>query len=339
MSQNSDNDNVYINLISTNIKDSSNIQTPISFNMKFNQNVLNNTTGYKLSIIRFDLNSNSLPVFIPLIDEPTTDLNRTQYSCTFQFQYDVYSPIYSYTQYLIWEPQCISDSPEYYYCYSYSYFANLVSKMFQNCYNGINTIVQTNLTNDINFTYNPTTQIFEIKYDTTSFGLGYNKINIYFNVALEYLLSGYLYTYPNLNNNQYALLNLNTYGIFTQDYSTIAQFSPINSIVFTSSLLPIYSSITPPVQLYKDSSLIDSSSTYNFKSVLTDFSANDLIFQPVLQYNAVIYRWIDLKPNQTIEQLDLYVYWINKFTGIMKPINLTVGSSSSIKILLSNKWF
>lgn len=340
MSQNSDNDNVYINLIQSNIKqDSLTTKTPISFNIQFSQNVLNNTTGYKLSIIRFDVNSNSLPVFIPLIDDPTTDINKTQYSCTFQYQYDVNSPTYTYTQYLIWEPQNTNDNTQYYYCYSYSYFANLVNIMFQNCFTELNSLVQTNLTNNITMVYNPTLQVFSIEYDYNSYGLGYNKINVFFNTPLEYLLSGFLYTYSSNNNpNQYALLNLSQSGIFTQDYSTIQQFSPISSIVFTTSLLPIYSSITPPVNLYQNDVLLDNSSTYNFKPILTDFSATDLIFQPVLQYSAVIYRFIDLKPNQCIKQLDLYIYWMNKFTGLYTPLYLNVGGSVSIKILISNQF-
>lgn len=211
--------------------------------------------------------------------------------------------------------------------------------MFLNCFNQLNNLVQTNLTNNITMVYNPTLQVFTIQYDTTSYGTGYNLINVYFNNALEYLLSGFLYTYSsNENSNQYALLNLSDSGTFTQDYSTIQQFSPISSVVFTTSLLPIYSSVTPGVNIYSNNVLVDNSTTYNFKPILTDFSATDLIFQPVLQYSAVIYRWIDLKPNQTINQLDLYVYWLNKFTGLYVPLYLHLGGSASIKILISNKY-
>jgi len=86
----------------------------------------------------------------------------------------------------------------------------------------------------------------------------------------------------NSNGMSYQLNNLisSDPDILSQDYSTIAIWNPISSVIFTSNLLPIYQSKTPPVQVYTDGTLKTSSSSFNFLNILTDFVGNDLDFVP-----------------------------------------------------------
>ena len=119
-----------------------------------------------------------------------------------------------------------------------------------------------------------------------------------------------------------------------QDYTTVPLWNPISSIIFTSNLLPIYQSMTPPLQVYENGQLTNNSSNSNYLNVVTDFIANDLNFTPYIQYSASLYRYLSLKPNTEIRNIDLQVYWMNKNNGTLKPLYLGVGGSASVKLFL-----
>jgi hypothetical protein len=60
--------NLYVDLLLTNsIKSHSNQRVAISFNQNQSQPLLKSTNGYQLSIIRFSLNTGTLPIFIPVM--------------------------------------------------------------------------------------------------------------------------------------------------------------------------------------------------------------------------------------------------------------------------------
>lgn len=101
-------------------------------------------------------------------------------------------------------------------------------------------------------------------------------------------------------------------------------------------MIPILSTNTPPIQEYKNGSS-NSSASFNFMNIITDFVGNDLNFSEnvFLQYDSQNNRYIALKDKQRIQDLDVNVYWINKSTGAMKTIYLAPGGFSSIKILLT----
>lgn len=87
----------------------------------------------------------------------------------------------------------------------------------------------------------------------------------------------------------YQINNLNKNTI-TQEYSTTMLWNPISSIVFTTNILPIYSSQTPPIQIFENGVLKNNSSNFNFLNILTDFIGNDLSFVPYIQYAPTVYR-------------------------------------------------
>ena len=171
---------------------------------------------------------------------------------------------------------------------------------------------------------------------------GYNeagKINIYLNSALYALLASVPSCIVNKNKlgMDYQINNLISQSptALIQDYSTIALWNPVASIIFTSNLIPIYQSQTPPVQIYENGQLVNNSSTFNYLNILTDFIANDLDFTSYIQYSASVYRFLSLKPNVEIRNIDLQVYWQSKNTGKLRPLYLGAGGSASVKILLS----
>lgn len=156
-----DPDNVYLDLIVTNIKSSGTPPIPINFNENRNTPVISNTGKYNLSIVRFSLETQTLPIFIPVIaiKDPSTGLpntnpNLTVYSVTLQVASQI-TPGLIYTQqtFVIWEPQNTltpvpsapafnanglqSDSGDYYFCFSFQWWTGLVLETMGNCFNAL----------------------------------------------------------------------------------------------------------------------------------------------------------------------------------------------------------
>lgn len=124
-------------------------------------------------------------------------------------------------------------------------------------------------------------------------------------------------------------------SLLIQEYSTTPIMNPVSSVVFTSNLIPIYQSQTPPIQIYTDGTVSNNSSNFNSLNILTDFIANNMSFVPFIQYAPAIYRFLSLKPNSEIRNLDLQVFWMNKKNGTLKPLYVGVGGSCSIKLFLT----
>jgi len=319
---------IYIDLLLSNsIQTHSNSRVAVSFSQSQSQPVLKSTNGYKLSIIRFSLDTQTLPIFIPTMQSKDTtiySISMTLNGVTIQ-------------KFMKFEPQNLNpvDIDEYYYIYNYQYLIYLVNQCFISCAAELDDVLYSP-----RMDFDNDTQKCSINIDTSMYGYNEeNKINIYMNDAMAQLF----FSLPMMNVNKnydgldYQLNNLisNNNSIMTQNYSTINFWNPVNSIVFTSNLLPIYESTTLPIQIYREGLLTNNSSNYNFLNIVTDFIGNDLLFVPFLQYAPSIYRYISLKPNNYIKDIDLQLMWINKHTGLMKNVYIGVGGNCSIKLVIN----
>lgn len=326
-------DDKYIDLLLNNsIQTHSNQRVAINFVQNQSQPILKSTNGYQLSIIRFSLNTETLPIFIPVMQSTTS----TIYSITMEINGK------QFQQYMQFEPQNLNpaDPDEYYYVYNYQFVTYLMNKCFTSCLTGLQTLTNcpTNVAPTI--TMDNTSQKCTINIDSDVYG--YNdatKINIYLNSAMYALLASVpaCMVNKNLLGMDYQLNNVISQSptALIQDYSTVALWNPVSSIIFTSNLIPIYQSQTPPIQIYENGQITNNSSNFNYRNVLTDFIANDLQFVPYVQYSASIYRYLSLKPNTDIRNIDLQVFWQNKNNGTLKPLYMGVGGSCSVKLFLS----
>ena len=129
----------------------------------------------------------------------------------------------------------------------------------------------------------------------------------------------------------------NSPNVLTQEYSSVPIWNPVNSVLFTTNLLPIYNSTNAPIQVYEDGKLLNNNTDYHFLNVLTDFVGNNLNFTPFIEYIPSIYRFIDLKPNTTIRNIDVQVYWQNRINGELKPLYLTPGGSCAMKLYFTRE--
>jgi hypothetical protein len=321
-------------LLSNSVQTQANQRVAINFKQNVSQPILNSTNGYQLSIIRFSLNTETLPVFIPTMQNKTT----TIYSITMEYNGQ------QYQKFMEFAPQNLNpvDADEYYYIYNYQYLIYLVNKCFADCYAGLNSVVTgTQLTGQTpTMSFDSATQKCTISFDTSDFGYNEtNKINIYMNNAMYALFASLPSSIMNKDNlgMDYQLDTRLTQsdGQLSQEYSTVPLWNPVSSIIFTSNLIPICHSEAPPIEVYENGSLLNNSSSSDKRSVITDFIANDLLFVPYIQYSASVYRYLSLKPNVPIGNLDLQVLWTDKRTGKLKPVYMGVGGACNVKILLS----
>ena len=188
------------------------------------------------------------------------------------------------------------------------------------------------------------------------------KYEIYFNTRLFQLFNTFPATFVSISGDlNYRLdifgtasntvkLPLNDssgnplYNIsMAQEISTISNMSPLDSIVFTSSSLPILPSLSsPPKIITSDSKSTTGGGLPNITNVLTDFqialSATNH-YKPEIAYAPQgEYRLIDMYTNTDLSRIDLQVFWKDK-KGTLHQLLLFPGCSASVKFLFRHKHF
>ena len=137
------------------------------------------------------------------------------------------------------------------------------------------------------------------------------------------------------------------YWLATQDYpSTDSLWSPISSVVFTSTLLPVRSEATgQPVVLGTSNTGFSSSSTQSaFQPIITDISL-DTSTSGAAAYRSFIYyaptaeyRLSDFTSSKhDIRNVDIQVFWKNRLDNNLYPITMFNCSSVNLKIMFRHK--
>jgi hypothetical protein len=146
-------------------------------------------------------------------------------------------------------------------------------------------------------------------------------------------------TTPNMINRVYYLAQ--------QDFSsTDSLWSPISSIVFTSTLLPIRTEATgAPVVLGAGNLGISSATVQSaFQPIITDISldqssGNADSYRRFIYYApSAEYRLSDFTSSkQDIRNIDIQVFWKNRLDNQLYPINMFNLSNVSIKVMFKHK--
>jgi hypothetical protein len=144
---------------------------------------------------------------------------------------------------------------------------------------------------------------------------------------------------PNMLNRVYYLAQ--------QDFSsTDSLWSPISSIVFTSTLLPIRTEATgAPVVLGAGNLGISSATVQSaFQPIITDISldtssGNADSYRRFIYYApSAEYRLSDFSSSkQDIRNIDIQVFWKNRLDNQLYPINMFNLSNVSIKVMFKHK--
>ena len=330
---------------------------------------LTNPQDYSLSIIRFQIDTPSLPVFTPEIAVNQPDPNLTIYSITLEYQGHICQ------QFMEFYPQDISideppapspladNSAGYYNVFSYQYVIELVNTTFTRVFNALTTAVGAGnmpTTNAPFLSWDSTNNIAILNTDSVGFASDGTLIEIYFNNAMFNIFSSFLAIYQGFNvlqgMNKLITISNNQAGSNTiqlpidnnpqtptytaiqmsQEYTTISLWNPISSIVFTSNTMPIVPSNLGNPLLFYDSSLnIGQSSGANYSQIITDMVANDS-YKPSLVCEPYYPREIDMIGNGELRTIDINCFYKSKL-GVLQPFILNSGCSASLKLMFSRR--
>jgi hypothetical protein len=129
----------------------------------------------------------------------------------------------------------------------------------------------------------------------------------------------------------------------SQEYCTTPLWCPVQSIVFTTSLLPIASSIiSTPVLFGAGATFTTAGSNSGIANILTDFEValeKGWQFKPTVSYSPTAeYRLFDINGNAPLSAIELSVNWKDTF-GRLNPLRLGSGCNASLKLMFRRKDF
>ena len=270
----------------------------------------------------------------------------------------------------------------YYYVYNYEVFINMVNQALTNAFWGLNgyfrqsvngVLPMSSTTNSLAYqppsmSWNQSNLTAILTGDNSAFsqGIGF-PIYMYFNQPLSTLFDSFPYQYPNVNPDSslysYVVFNTNAgaglyvvsaysnAGVITpqytaiqvyQDHQTASLMNPIQSIVFSSTILPVVMEQvgTPLILNGTSANRINIGSTANVFPVVTDFivpfSATNGYVPDVSYVPSGEYRLVDLYGESPANQIDIQVYWKDQY-GLIHPFLLGSGCSGSLKIMFRRK--
>lgn len=329
----------------------------LKFNLSRNSPFIDCPQNYYVSIIRFQLQTPSLPVFIPQVKIGQTDRNRTIYEFTI---YDSVSGNH-FTKYVTYRPSNTTAplpavplnfqdlSNEYYFVYTIQDWILMLNEC-------LSVLVHFAALEPPFFYFDVQTSLLKLYMPTSWMTSNYN---LYVNKQLQTLLDSFqfkLETVPfqmtslyKFTVNPILLYGKNTetinnvqYNVLLQESNTLPILNPVKSIVFTTGLFPIQNSLTSPPQLFgADSSLFNGGgNNSNIIPMITDFEVNPTnasTYKESVQYiPSGPYRLIDLFGSSPVSTLEIVVYWKDQF-GNLHPFKLNSGCSCDIKIMFRRK--
>lgn len=138
-------------------------------------------------------------------------------------------------------------------------------------------------------------------------------------------------------NINFALLRV------SQEYPTTPLWNPVQALVFTTSLLPIASSIvSTPVLFGQGSQFTSGGNNSGIANVLTDLEVpteKGWQTKPLISYVPTAeYRLFDLNGNAPLSAIEITVNWKDTF-GRLNQFRLGAGSNASIKLMFRRKDF
>ena len=151
-------DKVYYDVTISNLNTIDQKPPVLYFNETRNNPFVLDPESYYLSIVRFSLDTNTLPVIVPVIQPNQSNLNLTIYSITLNWTNPI-APFqkFTYQAFLNYLPQDVgailpsppssntnglqNNSTYYYNIYNFQYWILLVNNTFTSAYNGLNALV------------------------------------------------------------------------------------------------------------------------------------------------------------------------------------------------------
>lgn len=350
-------------------------EIPLVFNEIRDTAIVPNSKDYYLSIIRFYADTfEGLPVQYFRVEGNQGDRDKGIYTITLEYDNGAGTVISTPAISVVWKPQkrnaAIPPAPnqtsngaqvfdDYYYIMNYQYMVLLVNETFvyamQSLKGLVGAIIAPIEPPFMAFnTEDQTVTLYarESHYDTSVFP----QIRIYFNRPMYSLynsLPAFKFDIKNPDKKYYQLI-MNRYSgrnvvtlpdfgidqlIFSkQEYSTLQNQSPVSSILFTSSTIPVQSEqMSAPVVYFNGKPRLLNNTYNNFANIITDIQSDELGYKPgILYVPSGAYRLIDLQNDQPLKQIDIALWW-RDLLGVIRPMHLAPNSSCSLKLMFRKK--
>lgn len=335
-----------------------------------------NPSDYFVSVIRFNIATPSLPVFIPQVKLGQSDVNKLSYTVTLTYKTFSVTNNVTYipsdSSILTPKPPLLNQdiSTDYYYVYSYQSWMYMMNQTLLLTYNQLNVVVvnagQALPSNYAPFfNYDTQSCVYIFSADRAGYNIytgdgstnntpNPNVISVTFNTAMYNILNNF--SFITLNNNSYQLVvySMNNANVLQdgaiyylqmfQEGSTVALLNPIESIVLTSGIIPINNENVGIPKLFNANNILSSQSTSNsnISPIISDFQIEFSAlnqYRPVIQYTpSNEYRLIDLYGTTSLANIQIGVLWKDVF-GNFHEFYLNAGATASIKLLFRRRDF
>lgn len=346
---------------------------PVSFTETRNTPFLNCPQDYFMSVVRFSLETPTLPVMIaqPVIND--ADVNLLAYAVTITYTPPAGSIVTSTYNLEFVPPNNLEKPPvlplapfdvqnSYYNLYSYNSFVLMVNTALEKAYTAAYTGVAIPGAFAPYLAWDSGGNLAILNVAQNLKNPTYGNITISFNTALYTLFSSfpsYFYKNPNtgivyheliVDTGPSAIIASSIVGTTTvyyysiiQEYTTCPLWTPIDSIVFTTSMIPINPELVAAPVVYNNNNVFTSvGGNANLTTVLTDFIVplvSGTEYKPSINYTPQAeYRLVSMFGTNPINSIQVNVYYKNRF-GTLIPLTLGFGCSASIKIMFRRKDF
>ena len=372
MRQSSEPTHIYVDLCAVNNDYGTKPPSTLTFTDSRDAPYVKDPSDYFFSVIRFHIDTNTLPAMIPQIQPNQDDINKTIYSFTLTYK------TYEFQQFLEFMPQDLTCplpktpnqnggvqdvSTGYYFLQNYSFFVKLLNATLDECYLGLKNIVEedgdtlpSNYAPFIVFDNSSGELIFNCDAAAYDSSLS-NPINIYLNTAMQVLLSGFgfltfshtdgtgknykLLVVNDFNTNVLELEQYNAIQIYQEYNSTSGAWSCVQSVVIVSTTLPVSGTLqSAPKQFNSLSNMNNKASNFSL-NIISDFqvvsqSKND--WKPSVNYVASgnQYRFLDLYGHTSINSLSFEIYFRDIYNNFY-PVTLASSCNANLKILFRAK--
>lgn len=329
------------------------VDFPLSFTETRPVQFIEKCSDYYLSVVRFNLGLSNLPVFIPKIESDQPNINKTIYKLLTSVDgiaYTVHDIIWQTQEYNVQIPQSPVVSQEfskYYYCYDYDHFLKLLNQTLSSAYGGPDKAY---------FQMNPDTNNIEL-LTTADFYPPGGAFSIGMNDPLKNLLSTFSYKKitsalapPTYKGDYFWKLEVPlqpipsgvpTFYKVSTFTCPLALWNPVNSIVFTSSVIPVVPNAVAPEKFFNSNRILPSQqNANNTLNVITDFQVDvgpNNFYRPNIAYLPTAeYRLISLFGDSGLNQVQINISWKDNFGGL-HLIQLGNNCLGTIKLLFEKK--
>jgi hypothetical protein len=349
-------DNIYVNVvISSSSLNTTALEIAAEYQVTQTIPILNKCDDYYLSVIRFDVPLNDLPLFImPIIPNQTIpNPNLTP------FVIGITTGGIDYPQPVIYVsetgsgffPPPIQNKPTqvitpYYYVFEYQNFITAINTAL-----ALSFVASGLSGNNPYFYLNTSTEQISLVVDVATFAVTATTAipkpvqlaTIFMNIQLQSYLSAFqvLFVGPSLIGKDYQF-DLTRFGLdntippfngvvlmtqkqFSQEYSTLSLWSSLKKILLISNSIPINSEYTPT----------NTSGISSTLPVISDFTPQiEMAGQnrSIAYYNPTTqYRLVDLKSSERLNTIDIKIYWQDLNQNVY-PLLILNNQQASIKL-------